>query len=68
MRMASPDHPVPTSHHMAEVYYPDAVQVYEAIMALAGGTLAPDKHESVLAALRRTGPHDVPNARFTGPF
>lgn len=68
VRMASPDHPVPTSHHMAEVYYPDAVQIYEAIAALTATKLAPEKHASVLASVRRTGPHDVPNAKFTGPF
>jgi hypothetical protein len=53
---------------MAEVYYPDAVRVYEAITALTAANLAPEKHESVLATLRRTGPHDVPNVKFTGPF
>lgn len=68
MRMASPDHPVPTSHHMAETYYPDAVQVYETVAAITAITLPPERHESVLAALQRTGPHDVPNAKFTGPF
>lgn len=68
VRMASPDHPVPTSHHMAEVYYPDAVRVYEAISALTAASLAPEKHESVIATLRRAGPHDVPNVKFTGPF
>lgn len=68
VRMASPDYPVPTSHHLAEGYYPDAVQIYEAIMALTAATLTPEKRESVLASIRRTGPHDVPNAKFTGPF
>ena len=68
VRMASPDHPVPTSHHMAERYYPDAVQIYEAIVAITSVTLTPEKHESVLASIRRTGPHDVPNTKFTGPF
>ena len=68
VRMASPDHPVPTSHHMAEGYYPGAVQIYEAIVALTAVTLTPEKHESVLASIRCTGPHDVPNAQFTGPF
>lgn len=67
-RIASPDHPVPTSHHMAEGYYPGAIQIYEAIVALTAVTLTPEKHESVLASIRHTGPHDVPNAKFTGPF
>lgn len=67
-RIASPDHPVPTSHHMAEGYYPGAVQIYEAIMALTDATLTPEKHATVLASIRHTGPHDVPNAKFTGPF
>lgn len=68
VRMASPDHPVPTSHHMAEEYYPGAVQIYEAIVVLTAVRLTPEKHESVLASIRHTGPHDVPNAKFTGPF
>jgi pyruvate dehydrogenase E1 component beta subunit len=68
VRMASPDHPVPTSHYLAEGYYPDAVQVYEAITALTATTLSPAAHESVLASIQPTGPHDVPNAKFTGPF
>lgn len=68
IRIASPDHPVPTSHHMAAGYYPGAIQVYEAIMALIAPSLSPAAHESVLASLRHSGPHDVPNARFTGPF
>ncbi|MHB1141713.1 MAG: alpha-ketoacid dehydrogenase subunit beta [Sulfuricaulis sp.] len=68
VRIASPDYPVPTSHYMAEKYYPDAVQVYEAIMALTATALTLEQHESVLASIRHTGRHDVPNAKFTGPF
>jgi pyruvate dehydrogenase E1 component beta subunit len=68
IRIASPDHPVPTSHHMAEGYYPNAIQVYEAIRALTEATLSPAAHEAVLASVRHPGPHDVPNAKFTGPF
>jgi len=67
-RIASPDHPVPTSHHMAEGCYPDAVQVYETIMALTATTLSPAASELVLMSIRRTGPHDVPDAKFAGPF
>lgn len=67
-RIASPDHPVPTSHHMAEGYYPGALRIYEAIVALTAIALTPEKHGSVLASIRHTGPHDVPNAKFTGPF
>ena len=67
-RLASPDHPVPTSHHMAEGYYPGAVQIYEAIVALTAAKLTPEQHESVLVSIRHAGPHDVPNAKFTGPF
>jgi len=68
IRIASPDHPVPTSHHMAEAYYPDAITIYEAIRVLTAATLSPAAHESVLASVRHSGPHDVPNAKFTGPF
>lgn len=68
MRIASPDYPVPTSHHMAEGYYPGAIQVYEAIRTLTAATLSPVAHESVLESIRHTGSHDVPNNKFTGPF
>ncbi len=68
VRIASPDYPAPTSHHLAEGYYPSAVQVYEAIRALTGVKLMPAAHESVMVSLRHTGPHDVPNAKFAGPF
>ncbi|MHB1939083.1 MAG: alpha-ketoacid dehydrogenase subunit beta [Acidobacteriaceae bacterium] len=67
-RLASADHPVPTSHYMAEGYYPDALQIHEAILALTGYTLTPAKHESVLAAIQRAQPHDQPSIKFNGPF
>lgn len=68
VRIASPDYPVPTSHHMAAGYYPDGVRIYEAIAELTGLALSPATHESVLASVRHPGPHDVPDSKFTGPF
>ncbi len=67
-RIALPDYPAPTSHHMAEEYYPDAIAVYEAIIEMLGLTLPAATHEAVLAIVRRSRPHDVPNMKFTGPF
>ncbi len=68
IRIASPDYPVPTSPHMAEGYYPGAIQVLGAIRALIDTALSSSTHETVLASIRHTGPHDVPNAKFAGPF
>jgi pyruvate/2-oxoglutarate/acetoin dehydrogenase E1 component len=68
VRIASPDHPVPTSHHMAERYYPGAIQVYEAIKDLTGAQVTQSADEMILKSIQHSGPHDVPNAKFTGPF
>ncbi len=65
LRICSPDHPVPTSHHMADGYYQDAEQIAEEIMGYLdfGG----DK-ELVLERLRINGPKDIPHRDFHGPF
>jgi pyruvate dehydrogenase E1 component beta subunit len=67
-RIASPDHPVPTSHHMADGYYPDAVRVFEGIMTLTEIELPPPDRNEVLAALCHVGPRDVPGVKFAGSF
>ncbi len=68
LRIALPDYPAPTSHHMAEEYYPDAVRVYEAIIETLGLMLPAEIHKAVHSIVRRSRPHDVPNMKFTGPF
>ena len=65
LRIASPDHPVPTSHHMANGYYQDAEQIAEQIMNYL--EYKGDK-EPVLEKLKIHGPRDIPHRGFHGPF
>jgi len=61
-----PDHPVPTSHHLANHYYPEAHQV-----ACRMADHLNLKVEGLVGAterLRRKGPLDKPFAEFSGPF
>lgn len=68
MRVASPDHPVPTSHFMAEGYYPDPLTIAHAVLELA--EIRPDANDylRLQETLRRCGPLDIPNKNFCGPF
>jgi pyruvate/2-oxoglutarate/acetoin dehydrogenase E1 component len=65
LRVALPDLPVPTSHHLTRDYYPDALQLARAIAT----RLSVQVPEATLAArLVRDTPHDVPQREFRGPF
>lgn len=64
VRIASPDHPVPTSPFMSDGYYPGPQQIAEAVLKLTGTPTSP----SVMQALELTGRHDAPLRDFTGPF
>lgn len=68
VRVSSPDHPVPTSHFMAERYYPDAMTIADAVLDLARISREEIKYPELQQALRRVGPSDIPNKNFTGPF
>lgn len=68
VRIASPDHPVPTSPFMAEHYYPSPQTIADAVIDLTGGSKNTDDYQKLSALMVRNGPHDVPNREFSGPF
>lgn len=65
LRVALPDIPAPTSHHLTKDYYPDALQLARAIVAHLDAAV-PDA--DLVSRLLRTTPHDVPQREFCGPF
>jgi len=67
LRISSPDHPVPTSHFMADEYYHDPDQIAEQIMDYLGYQDESGR-KLVCEKLAITGPKDVPNRDFHGPF
>lgn len=65
LRVALPDIPAPTSHHLTKDYYPDALQLARAIVAHLGADVS---DADLVSRLLRTTPHDVPQREFCGPF
>jgi len=66
VRISNPDHPVPTSHFLADIYYPEAPDIASQLLKLIGFdelTIGP-----MIEGLARPKPLDVPDNRFTGPF
>lgn len=68
VRIASPDHPTPTSHFMAEHYYPGPQTIADAVLDMLSIDKNTEAYRKLCAALLRDGPHDTPNRGFTGPF
>jgi pyruvate dehydrogenase E1 component beta subunit len=68
VRIASPDHPTPTSHFMAESYYPGPQTIADALLDMLGIDKNSDAYRKLCAMVLRDGPHDTPNRGFTGPF
>ncbi len=68
VRIASPDHPVPTSHFMAEHYYPNHQLIADEVLKMVGADKNSESYHELCARLLRNGPHDIPNRGFTGPF
>ncbi len=68
VRIASPDFPTPTSHFMAEDYYPGPKTIADAALDLMGKSKETGGYQRMSAAFVRKGPHDVPNREFSGPF
>lgn len=62
--VALPDFPTPTTFHLADHFYPDAVT----IVGHAARLLGREFDEEAAADLRRPSPRDVPDRRFSGPF
>lgn len=68
VRIASPDHPVPTSPFMAAEYYPSSKHIAEAVVDLVGARRDSASYRSLCEALKTNTPHDIPNRDFSGPF
>lgn len=68
VRIASPDHPVPTSPFMAAEYYPGPRQIAEVVIDLVGASRDVTGYRALCEALVPTNRHDVPNRDFSGPF
>lgn len=68
VRLASPDHPLPTSHFMNDGYYPTARSIADAVLTLLGTTERGGRYEQLCLQTRRAGRHDSPNREFRGPF
>jgi pyruvate/2-oxoglutarate/acetoin dehydrogenase E1 component len=69
VRIGLPDHPTPSSLALAEVYYPDSVDIIEAVHGLCNvpeADIAAAREEVV--ALRQGVPIDKPDPAFKGPF
>jgi len=68
VRIASPDHPVPTSPFMSADYYPGPRQIAEAVIDLVGASRQMEGYSLLCNALNSRNRHDVPNREFSGPF
>lgn len=68
VRIASPDHPTPTSHFMAEQYYPTPQTIADAALDMLEVRKDSDGYRKLCQMVLRDGPHDTPNRGFTGPF
>ncbi|WP_020484838.1 alpha-ketoacid dehydrogenase subunit beta [Methylomonas sp. MK1] len=60
-----PNHPVPTSHYVANHYYPGAEQIASAVLEMLGRS---ELTASVIGALQSDLPKDQPDRSFVGPF
>jgi len=68
VRIASPDHPVPTSHFMAERYYPVPQTIADAVVKIIGMETDSDRYQQLCSELQDKRPHDIPSRDFSGPF
>jgi len=68
VRLASPDHPLPTSHFMNEGYYPSARTIADEVLKLLGRMEQSAGYERLCRLTLRSGPSDTPNREFRGPF
>lgn len=68
VRICLPDHPVPTSPHLTEHYYPGPQEIADAVMRLMQLPKTGEGYLGLCHALQRKGRHDVPHRDFSGPF
>jgi pyruvate dehydrogenase E1 component beta subunit len=67
-RITCPDHPAPTSHHLAIDYYPNAKHIIQGIAELTGIAHGSAPLITAMGAVPTSHRHDVPNREFLGPF
>ena len=68
LRIASPDHPLPTSPYMSVNYYPGPREIAEAVIDLVGCNRDTVEYNYLCNDLLSRNEHDVPNKNFKGPF
>jgi pyruvate dehydrogenase E1 component beta subunit len=68
VRVAMPDHPVPTSPYLANDCYPSALTIADAVLSLVKKDIGANDYAKLKDVLTRKGPLDVPNTSFRGPF
>ncbi len=68
LRIASPDHPVPTSPFMAENYYPNPKLIADEILQLLEINKSGKNYDALCASLLSEVAHDTPIRDFSGPF
>ncbi len=67
-RMASPNHPVPTSHYQAASYYPTPLSICSEILRILDNPISSDSVALIHDRLKINTPLDIPNVQFSGPF
>lgn len=67
VRLAFPDHPVPTTRFLADEYYIEAPDVANSVFQLLNFTNQ-EVIDKVISQLTRPSPRDIPDRQFTGPF
>jgi len=66
--ISSPAQPVPTSHFMAEGYYPDSLTIAHVVISNLNIKVTEDQQTALKDALTRLTPHDKPFGGYHGPF
>lgn len=66
--ISSPAQPVPTSHFMAEGYYPDSLTISKAVLSNLNMKITKGQQTALQNALTRSTPHDKPFGGYNGPF
>ena len=67
-RVCLPDYPAPSAPSMTEHYYPNALDLVEAVLAQLDVQPSPTQKLSMQQSLMQQGRHDVPHLNFVGPF
>jgi pyruvate dehydrogenase E1 component beta subunit len=67
-RVCLPDYPAPSAPSMTEHYYPNALDLVEAVLAQLDVQPSPTQQLSMQQSLMQQGRHDVPHLNFVGPF